>query len=119
VLLVVGVVLSLPALFVLVVAIGGLLAAADRALAVLILAVAVLVPAVAHIAAAIGVFLQKPWARRLGMAIAAMGVFLGLVLVLTEMRAPDGPRVSVPLVLAVVAYGFTFLGLARREPAST
>jgi hypothetical protein len=127
-LLLVGVVLTVPVVVVL--AIGGVIlvtqpspfavgpGAGNGPLVILVVLTCLLALAAAHIATGIGVFLQKEWARRIGMTIGAIGVFVALVLMLTEIQANNAPRFGVPLVLAVIAYAFTFLALARREPAS-
>lgn len=121
VLLVMGVLLGLPAVFVLLIAVGGALRASqassdvvgpgDAVFAILIVAVAVLLPAVAHILAAIGVFAHKRWARWTGIALSVIGVSVGVLLLLTQVQVG---RVNVLVFVVVLAYGFTAAVLTIR-----
>jgi hypothetical protein len=71
----------------------------------------VLLPAIAHILAAIGIFGHKRWARWTGLAVGVLGVSVTVLLLLTQMRVG---RVSFPIYLVILAYGFTVAVLATR-----
>jgi hypothetical protein len=124
VLLVMGLLLTLAAVVLVALVVGGEgpfgqidpPANAGQALfSAIAVAVIVLGPALIHIAAAIGIFGRKDWGRLLGLVTAWLGLVVGLMVLIARLNAQPLLPALAPTVVAVLAYGFTFAALLLRS----
>ena len=119
-LLVMGVLLAIPALFVMLLAVGGVLMASqlstsftggEALLAVAVVAMAVLVAPIVHVLAAIGVFAHKRWGRWVGLTVGALGTCAGVLLLLAQINTNGLSRFNWLVVGMTVAYVSTVVAL--------
>lgn len=123
-LLIVGVLVGLIGLLLLVVGAGGaeLLEYVDPSLGseagavaavILVFALVFIALGVAEIVSAIGVFVHKSWARWLGVALASIGVVLGLLLLVGTFAGGGGAGGDVVFAIVwLAAHGFAVAALA-------
>lgn len=80
---------------------------------IVVIFVIVLIIGILHLAAAIGIFLHKQWARVLGIVLAVLGLLLGLLGLVGASNAAagmDGSELAFPIAMAV-GYGFSLFAL--------
>lgn len=116
-----GVLLAIPALFVIVLAAGGAFLTSqavptafrveDVVLGVAVVAAAVLAGPIVHVLAAIGIFTRKRWGRWVGLTAGVIGVCGGVLLKLAQINADGLARFNWLVVGMIAAYAFVVAAL--------